>query len=97
MKIAKKWWPWLAVAAILMVVGLTTVATALVFSGGRSEDFQGGTPVSSALNALTAHERELFKNLQDNKFTNTQIDDMIQEGILNAKIVNKFLAALNVA
>ena len=50
-----------------------------------------------ALEGMSSKERELFQNLQNNNYTTAQIDDMIQSGILNAKIVNKFLAALNVA
>lgn len=50
----------------------------------------------AAAGQMTAKERELFQNLQNNNFTSAQVDDMIQSGILNAKTVNKFLAALNV-
>lgn len=94
MVIPRKWWPWVAVVAILAVVGLTSLAA--TFALGTPEGFKG-TLVASALNALSPTEREMFKNLQDNKYTTTQIDDMIHDGILNAKVVNKFLAALNVA
>jgi len=95
MLVPRKWWPWLALVAILAVVGLTSLGALLWSRRAANEGFKG-TLVSAALNALSPKERELFKNLQDNKYTTSQIDDMIQEGILNAKVVNKFLAALNV-
>lgn len=51
---------------------------------------------AAAISGMSPKEKELFQNLQNNSFTTTQIDDMIQSGILNAKVVNKFLSALNV-
>lgn len=74
--------------------------------GGRRERFATASAaapttatvanLAAKLKTFTQSERELFKNLQDNTYTTNQIDDLIKEGVLNSKVVDKFLAALNV-
>lgn len=98
------------VFAVVAVVAAVAAAAAFVlarrhlvrverFSGaGAAKGAKGGAEggLAAKLKAFTAQERELFKNLQDNKYTTNQIDDLIQEGVLNSKVVDKFLGALNV-
>ena len=65
-------------------------------SGPTGNKKDGFAVDGKAVRSMSPKERELFQNLQNNNYTTAQIDDMIQTGILNAKVVNKFLAALNV-
>ena len=102
-------WSKKTVLAIGIVIAFVVVAAVAgsILGHRHLERFSGGDGAQTAakrmaatlaakLKGFTAQEREMFKNLQDNKYTTNQIDDLIKEGVLNSKVVDKFLAALNV-
>lgn len=45
---------------------------------------------------LTQKEKELFEDLKDNKLSTEEITDLVKGGVLTEKLVEKFLAQLNV-
>ena len=45
---------------------------------------------------MTQKEKELFEDLKDNKLSTEEITDLVKGGVLTEKLVEKFLAQLNV-
>jgi hypothetical protein len=45
---------------------------------------------------LSPTEKELFEDLKNNKLNNEQISDLVSGGVLTEKLVEKFLAQLNI-
>lgn len=88
----------LVAVVVLAVVAWIAWPKIKGFALGQPKPLEGfKADQKSAIKSMTPKEREMFQNLQNNSYTTSQIDEMIQNGILNSKVVNKFLSALNVA
>lgn len=51
--------------------------------------------VGGASPSLTDKENELFQDLKENKLSTEQITDLVKGGVLNERLVEKFLSELN--
>lgn len=68
---------------------LLLVTLGLVYKGCR-RDVERFTPGGS----LSLEESKLFEDLRADKYTPTQIDHMVSSGVIDQKLVEKFLDRL---
>lgn len=60
----------------------------------KGDDEEEDTPAASS--TLTRREKELFEDLKNNNLSTEQIGELVSEGVLTEKLVEKFLTQLNI-
>lgn len=70
-------------------LGLLVLIALFVLFGCSCRRFEG-----FETEELTAKERELFEDLKQNKLTDKEMGDLVKSGILNEKLINKFLTKI---
>lgn len=90
---------------VLLVVGLIFVVIygCMSFNVLTQEHFSSKTEEDNknedediATSELTNREKELFEDLKNNKLSTEQIGELVSEGVLTEKLVEKFLNELNI-